>query len=67
MLTEEPSIERNFSLNAILTKVGYGVRKDPAYDMTRDGFALLVMGSPERRRLSSSWLISTSSTPWRRP
>lgn len=44
LISQEPSIEPNFRPNVILTKVGYGVRKDPSYDMTRDGFTLLAMG-----------------------
>ena len=34
----------NFEPIAIDVKTGFGIRKDPAYLLTRDGFSLLVMG-----------------------
>jgi len=37
-------IERNFALIEVDTKVGFGIRKDPAYEMTKDGFTFLAMG-----------------------
>lgn len=37
-------IERNFALIEVDVKVGFGTRKDKAYEITRDGFAFLVMG-----------------------
>ncbi len=44
LIHAEPSIERNFALNEIETKVGFGFRMDRSFDMTRDGFSLLAMG-----------------------
>lgn len=44
LIAWEPSIARNFALNAVEVEVGFGTRKDRAFDMTRDGFALLAMG-----------------------
>lgn len=34
----------NFRPIEIKTSVGFGIRKDPAYQLTRDAFSLLVMG-----------------------
>jgi Rha family phage regulatory protein len=37
-------IGRNFALIETDVKVGFGTRKSPAYEMTKDGFMFLVMG-----------------------
>jgi Rha family phage regulatory protein len=37
-------IDPNFRLKERHTKVGFGTRKDPYYEMDQDGFMLLVMG-----------------------
>ena len=36
--------ESNFGFKEIDTQVGFGIRKDRAYRLTRDAFSLLVMG-----------------------
>lgn len=38
------AIEPNFRPTVMATKVGFGIRRDRAYDLTRDGFTELVMG-----------------------
>ncbi|MDR6755160.1 Rha family phage regulatory protein [Mycoplana sp. BE70] len=38
------SIAINFEAIEIETKVGFGIRRDRGYDMTRDGFTLLAVG-----------------------
>jgi Rha family phage regulatory protein len=42
--TAPPSIGLSFELNMRPTKVGFGVRFDRTYDMTKDGFVVLAMG-----------------------
>lgn len=37
-------IKRNFAFNAVSVKVGFGYREDRSYNLTKDGFMLLVMG-----------------------
>lgn len=44
LLLAAPSIEPNFRPIEIDTKVGFGFRKDRAFNMTKDGFTLLAMG-----------------------
>lgn len=44
LVQAEPTIALNFEPIEISVKVGFGYRKDRAYDTTRDGFALLAMG-----------------------
>tara|TARA_R110000751_G_scaffold83086_10_gene167002 strand:+ start:1900 stop:2238 length:339 start_codon:yes stop_codon:yes gene_type:complete len=46
-------------------RTGFGVRLEPAYDMTKDGFTLLVMGYTGSRPCSSSSGTSKSSTGWK--
>jgi phage regulator Rha-like protein len=38
------TIASNFGLKDRLVSVGYGQKKTPVYEMTRDGFMILVMG-----------------------
>lgn len=44
LVADDPSNALNFEVIEVETKVGFGVRKDRAYDMDRDGFTLLAMG-----------------------
>lgn len=40
---------------------GFGVRKVPSYDMTKDGFTLLVMSYTGKKALGCQFLIVSSS------
>lgn len=53
LIEAEPSIARNFLAIEIETKVGFGIRKDRAFDMSRDGFTLLAMGFTGKKALAS--------------
>ena len=44
LISTAPSIAPNFGAIELETKVGFGVRRDSAFDMTKDGFTLLAMG-----------------------
>jgi len=35
--------KRNFALIEVDVKVGFGIRKDPAYELTKNGFVMVVM------------------------
>jgi len=37
-------------------RVGFGVKRLPAYEMTKDGFALLVMGFTGLHNAGSTWM-----------
>ncbi len=54
--------ERNFAPVEYIDNKG---EMRPAYDLTRDGFVLLVMGSPARRRWPGRLSILRHSTPWK--
>lgn len=53
LLEQAPSFELNFQPIEIETKVGFGIRKDRAFDMSRDGFTLLAMGFTGKKALAS--------------
>jgi Rha family phage regulatory protein len=42
-------IERNFALIEVEAEVGFGTRKSPAYEITKDGFMFLAMGFTGKR------------------
>lgn len=44
LIEMEPSIALNFEPIEVDVKVGFGARKFPTFNMTRDGFTLLAMG-----------------------
>jgi Rha family phage regulatory protein len=44
LISQDTAITFNFEAIEIETKVGFGIRRDRAYNMTRDGFTLLAMG-----------------------
>ncbi|MDO6966993.1 Rha family transcriptional regulator [Rhizobium alvei] len=52
LIQREPSIEPNFRPIEVEVKVGFGVRLDRGFDMTRDGFTLLAMGFTGKKALS---------------
>lgn len=51
LLSTEPSIARNFLAIEVDVKIGFGTRKDRAFEMTRDGFTLLAMGFTGKKAL----------------
>jgi Rha family phage regulatory protein len=51
--------KRNFALIEINTEVGFGTRKDPAYEMTKDGFMIVVMSfTGEKAMAIKEWYIN---------
>lgn len=57
MLTLDPSIASSFGCIELAVKIGFGTRKDRAFEMTRDGFTLLAMGFTGKKALQSIQLI----------
>lgn len=51
LLALEPAIALNFEAIELVIKVGFGTRKDRAFEMTRDGFTLLAMGFTGKKAL----------------
>lgn len=51
LIEQAPAIASNFGSIEIDVKVGFGTRKDRAFDMTRDGFTLLAMGFTGKKAL----------------
>lgn len=45
-------IKLNFKFNEKLVKVGFGERRDKFYELTKDGFILLVMGFTGKNAMS---------------
>ncbi len=52
LIRAEPGIAHNFASIEITSKIGFGFRKDPGFEMTRDGFTLLGMGFTGAKALS---------------
>ncbi|MCZ8180245.1 MAG: Rha family transcriptional regulator [Rhizobium sp.] len=57
LIASEPSIAHNFASIEVEVKIGFGTRKDRAFEMTRDGFTLLAMGFTGKKALQSIQLI----------
>lgn len=51
LIEDAPAISSSFAEIEIEAEVGFGVRKFPAFDMTRDGFTLLAMGFTGKKAL----------------
>ena len=60
LLSEAASIPTNFRGIELDVKVGFGTRKDRAFEMTRDGFTLLAMGFTGKKAFRSKSLISNA-------